>query len=87
MARGHAAPAPRARRATGALICSVVLVNTGYLGIPLSAALLGSDALDEAIAWDTLVSGPMLFVVGFAARRGVRHARRTRAPASACARS
>ena len=54
------------RAGTGALVCTVVLVNTGYLGIPLSAAVLGRDALDEAIAWDTLVSGPMLYVVGFA---------------------
>src|SRR3954470_11395846 len=53
------------RASTGALICTVVVVNTGYLGIPLSAAVLGRHALDEAIAWDALVSGPMLYVVGF----------------------
>lgn len=54
------------RPATGALICTVVMVNTGYLGVPLSAAVLGRDAIGEAIAWDTLVSGPMFLVTGFA---------------------
>ena len=54
------------RPAAGALIVVVVLVNTGYLGVPLSAALLGTDALGAAIAFDTVVSGPMFYVVGFA---------------------
>lgn len=60
--RWLALPAP----ATGALICTVVLVNTGYLGIPLAAAVLGTSHLPAAIAFDALVSGPMLLVVGFA---------------------
>lgn len=54
------------RPATGALIVVVVLANTGYLGVPLSAALLGRDELGAAIAFDTVVSGPMFYVVGFA---------------------
>jgi predicted permease len=53
------------RPATGALMCSVALVNTGYLGLPLTAAALGSDQLGPAIAWDALVSAPMLLIVGF----------------------
>ena len=53
------------RASTGALMCSVALVNTGYLGLPLTAAALGSDELGPAIAWDALVSAPMLLVVGF----------------------
>ena len=54
------------RPSTGALIVVVALANTGYLGIPLVGALLGSDALGAAIAFDTVVSGPMFFVAGFA---------------------
>lgn len=51
---------------TGALVLVTMLANTGYLGIPLVGALLGSGALGAAIAFDTVVSGPMFFVVGFA---------------------
>jgi malate permease and related proteins len=54
------------REQTGALMVVVVLANTGYLGIPLCAALLDSDALGPAIAFDTVVSGPMFYGVGFA---------------------
>jgi len=54
------------RPATGSLLCVVVLANTGYLGLPLSAALLGSGALTAAIAFDSLVSGPMFYLGGFA---------------------
>ena len=54
------------RPAAGALIVVVVLSNTGYLGVPLNGALLGRDALAPAIAFDTVVAGPMFYVVGFA---------------------
>jgi predicted permease len=54
------------RPAVGALICLVILANTGYLGIPLNAALLGHAALAPAIAWDTIVSQSMLYTAGFA---------------------
>jgi predicted permease len=54
------------RHQTGALIVVVILANTGYLGIPLCAALLGSDQLGPAIAFDTVVSGPMFYGVAFA---------------------
>jgi malate permease and related proteins len=63
-AAGRALGLPR--HATGALMVVVVLANTGYLGVPLNGALLGSDALAPAIAYDTVVSGPMFYVVGFA---------------------
>jgi len=53
------------RPVVGAVITTVVMANTGYLGLPLSVALLGRDALGEAIAWDTLVSGPVFLLVGF----------------------
>ena len=54
------------RPSVGALIVVVVLVNTGYLGVPLVAAVLGSDDIGPAIAFDQLVSGPMFYVTGLA---------------------
>src|SRR4051794_29673733 len=54
------------RPSVGALMLIVILANTGYLGIPLNAALLGHDAVAPAIAWDTVVSQVMLYTVGFA---------------------
>jgi predicted permease len=51
--------------AIGALICCVIVVNTGYLGFPMTVALLGAKALGSAVAYDQLVGGPMLFLVGF----------------------
>jgi len=54
------------RPAVGALIVVVALANTGYLGLPLTATLLGDDALGAAIVFDQLVSGPMVYLVGFA---------------------
>ena len=66
----------------GALICSVIIVNTGYLGLPTTVALLGPKALGSAVAYDQLVSGPMLFLVGF----GVGAAFGTRAGAGGRAR-
>jgi predicted permease len=54
------------RPSVGALIVVVTVVNTGYLGLPFVTALLGSDDLPPAIAFDSLVSGPMFYVVGLA---------------------
>ena len=55
---------PRAE--VGAMIVCVVVVNTGYLGYPMTVALLGASHLPSAIAYDQIVSGPMTFLVGFA---------------------
>lgn len=52
-------------RNLGAVICTVIVVNTGYLGLPMSVALLHPGALGSAIAYDQLVSGPSLFLLGF----------------------
>lgn len=52
--------------ALGGLICSVILVNTGYLGIPMAVAIFGSHVLSQAVAYDQVVSGPMVFTAGFA---------------------
>jgi predicted permease len=53
------------RPATGALMVAAALANTGYLGLPFTAAALGFDALPEAVAYDVLVSGIALVTVGF----------------------
>jgi predicted permease len=52
-------------RELGALIVTVVVVNTGYLGLPMAVALLHARALGAAVAYDQLVSGPALPLVGF----------------------
>ncbi len=53
------------RPAAGTVVICCMLANTGYLGIPLNAALLGRDAIGPAIAWDVAVSAPILFTFGF----------------------
>lgn len=52
------------RPSVGALMCLVVIANTGYLGVPLVAALLDPSDVGAAIAWDVTVGGPMFVVVG-----------------------
>ena len=54
------------RAARGAMIVGAIQVNTGYFGLPLTAALFGSDALPVAVAYDTLVQLPMLLLGVFA---------------------
>jgi predicted permease len=49
----------------GAFICAAFHANTGFLGLPFTVALLGRDALPEAITYDQLVSTPWLLVVAF----------------------
>lgn len=49
----------------GAVICSVVIANTGYLGNPIISTLLGARGLRYGVAWDQLVGGPALFILGF----------------------
>lgn len=55
-----------ARAQTGAVICAVLCVNTGYLGYPLAAALLGRAQLATAVLYDVLVTGPCLMLGAFA---------------------
>ena len=55
---------PRASR--GSIITSSVMGNTGYLGLPLTAALLGFDRIPEAVLFDTAVTTPLLFLGAFA---------------------
>ncbi len=51
---------------TGAVICSVLVANTAYLGYPLTVALLGHDHLPTGVLYDVLVSGPALMLGAFA---------------------
>jgi predicted permease len=51
---------------TGAVICSVLVANTAYLGYPLTVALLGRDQLSTAVLFDVLVGGPALMLGAFA---------------------
>jgi predicted permease len=62
------------RASTGALMVVVMLANTGFLGLALAVALLGTSSLPAATAVDSLVSGPMFYLGSFAvgARFGTR---------------
>lgn len=51
---------------TGAIVLAAILANTGYLGLPLTVAVLGPEHLPAAIVYDVLVGGPVLWVAGFA---------------------
>ena len=83
VARGQRLPRPQ----TGSLVNASLHPNTGYLGLPLCAAALGTDSLDQAVAYDVLVGTPTLLLGVFAVGRGVRdegrrHRPRPRAHAS-----
>ena len=54
------------RPQVGALMACTFVANTGYLGYPLVAALLGLDAVGEAVAYDVGVSAPALLIGAFA---------------------
>ena len=59
-------PLKLARPRVGAVVCTVLSVNTGYLGYPLAVALLGRDELPTAVLYDVLVTGPCLLLGAFA---------------------
>jgi hypothetical protein len=73
LGRGIGTPRP----ALGGMIVCALLVNTGNLGLPMSVALLGAGALSHAVAYDQVVSSPMLFTVGFAVGAAFGQAERT----------
>ena len=50
----------------GAMMACTLVANTGYLGYPLVAALLGLDRLGEAVAYDVGVGAPALLIGAFA---------------------
>jgi malate permease and related proteins len=53
------------RPAAGTLITATLIANSGYLGYPLCASLLGFHALGEAVVYDVAVSSPALLLLGF----------------------
>src|SRR6476659_3906572 len=54
------------RPQAGAVFCSVLAVNSAYLGYPLTIALLGSDDLSNAVLYDVLVNAPCVLLGAFA---------------------
>jgi predicted permease len=67
------------RPGVGAVVICVIIVNTGYVGLPLTAALLGGGQLPFAIAFDSAVSAPFFLIVAMsvAAALGSRPGRST----------
>jgi malate permease and related proteins len=53
------------RPSTGSLITGTLVPNSGYLGYPLVASLLGFHALGEAVVYDIAVPAPSLLLLGF----------------------
>ena len=53
------------RPGRGTLITATLIANSGYLGYPLCASLLGFHALGEAVVYDIAVSSPALLLLGF----------------------
>jgi len=49
------------------VIACTFVANTAYLGYPLTIALLGSDQLGEAVAYDVAVGAPALLLGAFSA--------------------
>jgi predicted permease len=58
------------RPSLGALMATSAFGNTGYLGIPLTGALLGLGQIPNAVAYDTLVSSLAFVTVGFSVGAG-----------------
>ena len=54
------------RPSIGTLMLAAGLGNTGYLGLPFTAALFGFDDVGDAIVYDILISGMGLLTIGFA---------------------
>jgi malate permease and related proteins len=55
------------RPGTGALISGTAVPNSGYLGYPLCASLLGFHALGQAVVYDLIVVSPCLLLIAFGA--------------------
>jgi predicted permease len=53
------------RPQTGAVICTVLVVNTGYLGYPMTVALLGRSHLPDAVLYDAIVTQAALLLGAF----------------------
>ena len=53
------------RPGTGTLITATLVPNSGYLGYPLCASLLGFHALGQAVVYDVAIPAPCLLLLGF----------------------
>lgn len=53
------------RPSTGSLLTGTLVPNSGYLGYPLTASLLGFHALGQAVVYDIVVVAPCLLLLGF----------------------
>jgi predicted permease len=54
------------RPSIGATINACVTANTGYLGVPLVAALIGHYAISSAVAYDAAINATVFTAVAFA---------------------
>jgi malate permease and related proteins len=54
------------RPTTGSLVITSMQGNHGYLGVPVVATLLGPEQIGTAIAYDAVVSNPLMYAGGFA---------------------
>lgn len=54
------------RPSIGTLMVAAGMGNTGYLGLPFTAALFGFDDVGDALVYDILISGMGLLTIGFA---------------------
>jgi predicted permease len=54
------------RPSSGVLVNNGLQGNSGYLGVPLVAAVLGADHISQAVAYDTLVQAPVFLTASFA---------------------
>jgi predicted permease len=54
------------RHQVGGVVVSTLVVNTAFLGFPLTVSLIGRDQLSTAVLYDVLVSGPLLLLGAFA---------------------
>lgn len=52
--------------ACGAVVVATLTVNSGYLGYPLTTILFGPEKLHLAVAYDSLVTIPILITAAFA---------------------
>jgi predicted permease len=58
------------RASVGGLMLVSAFANTGYLGLPLTAALFGTDELPNAIVYDLVLTTIGIFTIGFSIGAG-----------------
>ena len=58
------------RPSIGGLMLVSAFANTGYLGLPLTAALFGTDELPNAIVYDLILTTVAIFSIGFSIGAG-----------------